>query len=45
MLITNEEEKDKRNRIKVIDAEVDKLMDQGLKLKEEKFNLEFDLYL
>ena len=45
MLITNEEEKDKRNRIKVIDAEVDKLMDQVLKLKEEKFNLEFDLYL
>ena len=45
MLLTNEEEKVKRNRIKVIDKEVDKLMDQVLKLKEEKFNLEFDLYL
>ena len=45
MILTNEEEKDKRNRIKVIDAEVDKLIDQVLKLKEEKFNLEFDLYL
>ena len=44
-MLSNEEEKDKRNRIKVIDAEVDKLMDQVLKLKEEKFNLEFDLYL
>ena len=45
MILTNEEEKVKRNRIKVIDKEVDKLMDQVLKLKEEKFNLEFDLYL